>query len=54
MTSTTILHNPNNPIITSKKRDFRAYGIDITFEDEALTPAGGSRPPRRKPGPGAW
>ncbi|MGA9755752.1 MAG: AAA family ATPase [Desulfobaccales bacterium] len=31
-----ILHNPNNPIITSKKRDFRAYGIDIVFEDEAL------------------
>ena len=31
-----ILRNPNNPIITSKKRDFRAYGIDIRFEDEAL------------------
>ena len=31
-----ILQNPNNPIITSKKRDFRAYGIDITFEDQAL------------------
>jgi ATP-dependent protease Clp ATPase subunit len=31
-----ILQNPNNPIITSKKRDFRAYGIDITFEGEAL------------------
>jgi ATP-dependent protease Clp ATPase subunit len=31
-----ILQNPNNPIITSKKRDFRAYGIDIAFEDEAL------------------
>jgi ATP-dependent protease Clp ATPase subunit len=31
-----ILQNPNNPIITSKKRDFRAYGINITFEDEAL------------------
>jgi ATP-dependent Clp protease ATP-binding subunit ClpX len=31
-----ILQNPNNPIITSKKRDFLAYGIDITFEDEAL------------------
>ncbi|MEW6387338.1 MAG: AAA family ATPase [Thermodesulfobacteriota bacterium] len=31
-----ILINPNNPIITSKKRDFRAYGIDIKFEDEAL------------------
>jgi endopeptidase Clp ATP-binding regulatory subunit ClpX len=31
-----ILKNPNNPIINSKKRDFRAYGIDIRFEDEAL------------------
>jgi ATP-dependent Clp protease ATP-binding subunit ClpX len=31
-----ILLNPNNPIITSKKRDFQAYGIDIAFENEAL------------------
>ncbi|MBM4284590.1 MAG: AAA family ATPase [Deltaproteobacteria bacterium] len=31
-----ILANPHNPIITSKKRDFSAYGIDIKFEDEAL------------------
>ena len=31
-----ILINPNNPIINSKKRDFRAYGIDIKFEDSAL------------------
>ncbi len=31
-----ILKNPNNPIINSKKRDFRAYAIDIKFEDEAL------------------
>jgi len=31
-----ILQNPNNPIITSKKRDFGAYGIDISFETEAL------------------
>ncbi len=31
-----ILINPNNPIINSKKRDFRAYGIDIKFEDKAL------------------
>ncbi len=31
-----ILKNPNNPIIISKKRDFRSYGIDIKFEDEAL------------------
>ncbi len=31
-----ILRNPNNPIIGGKKSDFRAYGIDIRFEDEAL------------------
>jgi len=31
-----ILTNPNNPIILSKRIDFRAYGIDIKFEDEAL------------------
>lgn len=31
-----ILRNPNNPIIISKKRDFRAYDIDIKFEDAAL------------------
>jgi ATP-dependent Clp protease ATP-binding subunit ClpX len=31
-----ILKNPNNPVITSKKSDFRAYGIDIQFEGEAL------------------
>ena len=31
-----IMHNPNNPIITSKKRDFWAYGIQVKFEDEAL------------------
>ncbi len=31
-----ILRNPNNPVIISKKRDFRAYGIDIQFEEEAL------------------
>ncbi len=31
-----ILRNPNNPIIISKKRDFRSYGIDIRFEDGAL------------------
>lgn len=31
-----ILKNPNNPIIISKKRDFRAYGIDIKFEEQAL------------------
>jgi endopeptidase Clp ATP-binding regulatory subunit ClpX len=31
-----ILRNPNNPIISSKKRDFRAYGIEVRFEDAAL------------------
>jgi ATP-dependent Clp protease ATP-binding subunit ClpX len=31
-----ILKNPNNPIIIGKKRDFRAYGIDVLFEDRAL------------------
>lgn len=31
-----ILKNPNNPIINGKKGDFRAYGIDIRFEDESL------------------
>lgn len=31
-----ILKNPNNPIIRSKKRDFKAYGIQILFEEEAL------------------
>jgi ATP-dependent Clp protease ATP-binding subunit ClpX len=31
-----ILKNTNTPIIRSKKRDFKCYGIDILFEDEAL------------------
>jgi endopeptidase Clp ATP-binding regulatory subunit ClpX len=31
-----ILKNPNNPIILGKKKDFKCYGIDIQFEDEAL------------------
>ncbi len=31
-----ILRNPNNPIILSKRQDFRAYGIDLKFEAEAL------------------
>lgn len=31
-----ILKNPNNPIILGKKQDFRSYGIDIKFQDEAL------------------
>jgi endopeptidase Clp ATP-binding regulatory subunit ClpX len=31
-----ILCNTNNPIIKSKKQDFRAYGIDLKFEEDAL------------------
>src|SRR5512137_1213969 len=31
-----ILRNPNNPIILGKKKDFKSYGIDIEFEEEAL------------------
>jgi endopeptidase Clp ATP-binding regulatory subunit ClpX len=31
-----ILRNPNSPITQGKKRDFKAYGIDIRFEDKAL------------------
>ena len=31
-----ILRNPKSPIIIAKKRDFKAYGIDLQFEDEAL------------------
>jgi len=31
-----ILKNPNNPIIIGKKRDFKAYGIDVLFEEKAL------------------
>ncbi|NPA49792.1 MAG: AAA domain-containing protein [Thermodesulfobacteria bacterium] len=31
-----ILCNPNSAVIVNKKRDFRAYGIDLVFEDEAL------------------
>jgi endopeptidase Clp ATP-binding regulatory subunit ClpX len=31
-----ILKNPNNPVILSKKLDFRAYGIDVKFDDRAL------------------
>ncbi|UCG11304.1 MAG: AAA family ATPase [Deltaproteobacteria bacterium] len=31
-----ILKNPKNPVVSAKKADFRAYGIDIRFEDEAL------------------
>lgn len=31
-----ILKNPNNPIIVSKRQDFKSYDIDIKFEEEAL------------------
>ncbi|MCE5333738.1 MAG: AAA family ATPase [Desulfobacteraceae bacterium] len=31
-----ILKNPRNPIIVGKQEDFRSYGIDIRFDDEAL------------------
>ncbi len=31
-----ILQNPNNPIILNKKRDFKAYGIEIKFDNKAL------------------
>jgi len=31
-----ILKNRNSTIINGKKRDFKAYGIDLRFEDEAL------------------
>ena len=31
-----ILKNPNNPIITSKKKDFKSYEIDLKIDDGAL------------------
>jgi hypothetical protein len=31
-----ILRNPKSSVVLSKRRDFRAYGIDIEFEDDAL------------------
>jgi endopeptidase Clp ATP-binding regulatory subunit ClpX len=31
-----ILRNPKSPIIMGKKRDFKAYGIHLQFEDQAL------------------
>ena len=31
-----ILKNANNPVILSKKLDFKAYGIDVKFDDRAL------------------
>jgi endopeptidase Clp ATP-binding regulatory subunit ClpX len=31
-----ILRNRNSTVVNAKKRDFRAYGIDLRFEDDAL------------------
>ena len=31
-----ILSNPNSSVVVSKKQDFKAYGIELRFEDEAL------------------
>jgi ATP-dependent Clp protease ATP-binding subunit ClpX len=31
-----ILRSPKSPIVIGKKRDFKAYGIHLQFEDEAL------------------
>jgi len=31
-----ILRNPKSPIVIGKKRDFKAYGIHLQFEDDAL------------------
>ncbi|HID98354.1 MAG TPA: AAA family ATPase [Thermodesulfobacteriaceae bacterium] len=31
-----ILRNPNSTVIISKKQDFRAYGIDLKFEEDAM------------------
>jgi len=31
-----ILRHPNSSVVVGKKQDFRAYGIGIAFEDEAL------------------
>jgi len=31
-----IIRNPKSPIIIGKKRDFKAYGIDLQFTDESL------------------
>jgi hypothetical protein len=32
-----ILKNPNNPVILSKRQDFKSYGIDLKFEEEAYS-----------------
>jgi endopeptidase Clp ATP-binding regulatory subunit ClpX len=42
-----ILKNPKNPIINGKKEDFRSYGIDIRFEDEALRLLAGKAYPEK-------
>lgn len=31
-----VLKNPNSAVVMGKKRDFAAYGIELTFDDEAL------------------
>ena len=31
-----ILANPNNPIVINKRRDFKVYGIDLAFTDDAF------------------
>ena len=31
-----ILKNPNSTVVLGKKRDFKAYGIDLSFDDDAL------------------
>jgi endopeptidase Clp ATP-binding regulatory subunit ClpX len=31
-----ILKNPNGSVITNKKKDFKSYGIDVQFKDDAL------------------
>ncbi len=31
-----ILRNPNSPVIVAKKLDFKAYGIDVDFDEESL------------------
>jgi len=32
-----ILKNPNSVVVNAKKQDFRAYDIDLVFEDQAFT-----------------
>ena len=49
-----ILKNQNNPIITSKKKDFKSYNIDLKIDDEALRlfACPGRRGKNRGPRPG--